>query len=1284
MPGHGRTCRLGLLAAAVMAADAGAAITNDWGWVTNNLGRITGATNGAVALYPQLAVSPPRKTIFGGDTITFSVSGAESGTWFLVKGPSGGSIDYVNPTTITYQAGTTSSCIDIIQAWDGSNGFGRAYVNVISAAEAAQAGKAVVLAGRKSADDSLWPITDYLADGAYNVLTYRGYTKDNIQYVSPVTGVDVDGNGEDDDIDLETTLANAELTFTNWVNAANKLFVYMVDHGSDAGGQGYFRLNAAEMLAATQLCGWLDHLQNTYTTEVTVVIDCCYAGSLADELTYTGAAKRIVIASAGTNEAACFVAGGLVSFSDAFFSGIMLGYDVERAYEQAALAMTAYQEPVYDDNGDGHMASNVFLGASFVAGKDIPIIGTICGNQLIDEGTEAILWADDVVSAYGISRVWCLVIPPGYVVTNADNPVSEIPELDLSYSNQSGRYEARYPGFSQDGTYKVLYYAKDIWGSVSLPRQSYVIQSGYDERVVLVECGPTNLESWSSISNLATFSYHTLLSRAIPPDRIWHLSAVTNRDMDGDGTNDIRGAVTLDSVANAITNWAATTNWGGPADKLSVIVIGDGTNGIVRLNETNDLAPNDLAAWLNAYQVSNRQANVFIEADHAGVFLAPLAGYTNRISVVSSRTNQISVWSQDGETSFLHFFMRYAFRGYTIGSSFSSTKPVIKGATGKIRQEPLIDDNGNGVGNEKLVDGTMANTIYLGPAFVTGDDAPVIGAVMPDVVLAQSNDLVLWVADVTDADGISNVWCVVTPPDYEGVGDLPQTNLAWNAGESRYEALYTNFAVAGTYVCTFRAVDNQGEISTPVQALVGFGDAWEVDDAAGQASSFDVGDPQYHTFHASNDVDWTRFYCVTDYSYRVILTNIGDNVDAVLTIYVQEEDGTLTWLDSVDDSGSGAGESEMIILGPPPQDGWYYVEVSSFDGELYGPDSDYELSVQVDVGADLIVIAIDKLNTSKSPPNAKAIIDNVRTQSFGTANSIAVSGLSVGVHTVRVTTAAGFLPEESTNVAGLVQNLYSVDYGNPRKKNVTGAAGCASVFQFVPYARADGVVRDLWTGEWLQGAQLAFRAASGPAGVSGLVYRSYPGFASYATNWATSSDGAFPTNVLLLPLRWDMLITRTNYTNTVRIGAISNLVYAAYTNMGTIYMRPADYNGNHIADAWEAANFGAGSNVNASGDEDLDGHDNWREYILGTDPNDDESFLSCGSVVSNAGASFTVTWPVVRGRSYEVRQVSDLTNTVWTSLFGPESALSTGTMSWTDTNAGTRARSYYHIKVPLP
>ena len=226
---------------------------------SNNIGRCTAIANGETILSPVLKIDPSRRTLLSGSECTFSAKGGTGAvTWAVVKNPSGSLFAPTSSASVIYQAGRISSSIDVIEAWDQADRLGRTYVNVISSNEVALAGKAIILAGRKSANDPLGPTTDYLADLAYNTLLYRGYSKANIQYLNPVTNQDVDGNGDaDDDIDLPTTWANAALTFTNWAANTDRLFVYLVDHGGDSSGVGFFRLNDSEILTATNLLrGW--------------------------------------------------------------------------------------------------------------------------------------------------------------------------------------------------------------------------------------------------------------------------------------------------------------------------------------------------------------------------------------------------------------------------------------------------------------------------------------------------------------------------------------------------------------------------------------------------------------------------------------------------------------------------------------------------------------------------------------------------------------------------------------------------------------------------------------------------------------------------------------------------------------------------------------------------------------------------------------------------------------------------------------------------------------------
>ncbi|MBN1672442.1 MAG: PKD domain-containing protein [Kiritimatiellae bacterium] len=867
-------------------------------WFANE-GRSTAVTNGGETfLSPALAISPVRVTVLAGASRTFCASGGGSDVlWAFVKNRSGGSLAAESGTSVVYQAGTTNSVVDVIQGWTTNGVLGRAYVNVLNPGDVTQVGKAIIVAGRKSADDSLWPVTDYLADSGYNTLLYRGFSKENVQYLSCVTNQDADGDGAFDDVDLETTHANAAESFTNWANQANRLFVYLVDHGGDAGGAGYFRLNPAETLTAAELDGWLDTLQGNWNTEVVVLLDFCYAGSFLDEL--SGTSNRIVIAACTDNQPTYFMAGGLASFSDAFFCGVMQGLNVEQCFGFAREAMSSHQQGWLDDNGDGvhepgtdgGYAATQVIGASCVAGKDIPQIGSVCGNQLLTGDTTATLWADDVVSEYGIERVWCLVIPPSHE-PNPEHPVSDVVELELTYNMETGRYDGRFDGFAEEGTYKVAYYAKDAWNSVSLPVQRYVTQVGFDERVVLVNGGLTNGAQWQKLDLLARRAYHTFLKRWFDGESVYYMSAAADQDLNGDGTNDVDAVPTLENLAFAITNWAgmtyAVTNevdgsvtW-IPADKLTVYLMGEDSEGVLSLNEAETLNAATLDSWLDEYQAAAQPpAIVVLEFDGSGGFMSDLTPPPDceRITLACTEPAKDCLWSGQGRVSFSGAFLSHIFNGVNLGEAFEGAKKCMRQASGQMRQRAQLDDDGDGLPNAP----GQAWKRFLGSAHKTGADNPLIAHPMPETALkAETNAAVLWAADITDMDGVSNVWCTVTDPEYDGAGELPQAALTWNSAESRYELLYEAFTNLGAYVVTFFAEDNLGELSTPAQSVIthyedtgdtdadGMLDGWEVQFFGGVTNADAETDSDGDTFN-----NWAEWLAGSDPTNAASMFELG-------------------------------------------------------------------------------------------------------------------------------------------------------------------------------------------------------------------------------------------------------------------------------------------------------------------------------------------------------------------------------------------------------------------------
>jgi hypothetical protein len=359
----------------------------------------------------------------------------------------------------------------------------------------------------------------------------------------------------------------------------------------------------------------------------------------------------------------------------------------------------------------------------------------------------------------------------------------------------------------------------------------------------------------------------------------------------------------------------------------------------------------------------------------------------------------------------------------------------------------------------------------------------------------------------------------------------------------------------------------------------------------------------------------------------------------------------------------------------------YYVRVSSGNANAWGVSSGSELPIKVQVGGGkLVVIATDKLHPSQSPPGAEVVVDGIHRYSLNGALSLPLD-LSPGIHTVQVPVVTGYLPEEDPAQPHQMTNKNSYLYGNPKALRVENDSWRFAVFQFIPYVQVStgSLVRDRWTRERLSNAVIAFKATSGV--ISNVVYNGYPNFATnYKSYWSSQPDGTFPTNVWLPAVNYDLTLTKTHYSNGVLTNAI-NPMPGQTTDLGTLWLVPVDTNANGLADRWEERYFPS-NRPPPTEDTDGDGHDNYKEYLVGTDPTNRESVMKL-QIASQNTHGVTLTWPVVNGRLYQILTSGQLISNLWQEVFGPrEAAYDQTQMQWTLTNTADQTHRFYRLKVP--
>lgn len=124
--------------------------------------------------------------------------------------------------------------------------------------------------------------------------------------------------------------------------------LYIVDHGGDS----QFRLNETELLSATQLDAWLDELQEELPGKLVVIYDACQSGTFIPQLLPPAGKERIVMTSAG-DENAFFINQGGLSFSFQFWSSIFSGGSLYDSFVFGKRMMQEFQTAQIDSNGNG-------------------------------------------------------------------------------------------------------------------------------------------------------------------------------------------------------------------------------------------------------------------------------------------------------------------------------------------------------------------------------------------------------------------------------------------------------------------------------------------------------------------------------------------------------------------------------------------------------------------------------------------------------------------------------------------------------------------------------------------------------------------------------------------------------------------------------------------------------------------------------------------------------------------------------------------------------------------
>lgn len=768
---------------------------------------VGGGTDGGLVFLrnpeKHLRVSPAVATVGIGESIDFSsIDDNGTLTWSMGSSQSGGTVHGV---TGRYSAGSTAG-IDQVVARNAAGRTGVAWVNVVQrGGPTGLKWRGLLVDGRRGLNDPVWPAAHALNTRAHEVLMYRGLRQDDIQWL---------GHGaEADALPTRARLA-AALSDGGAVAADTEvLMVYLVDHGRVApNGDGLFLLSENETVSGTELDAWLDTLQSTRPgLSVVVMVESCFGSRVAGSMMAADAysSRRLVLASSGADQLAHLAANGLVSYSSMWWSGVASGKTLGQAHADAVVAVADLQTPQSGTGGATLAAGK--LGLDQVAASGRPVV-TALGGDLSLQGTQEAKLRAAVESAFALDKVWGVIVPPGYQ-PSGDEPVVDLPEVQLAKDSATGEWAADVGGFSEGGApYTVLLQARDVWGQVSPPAIVHISQATVRNRVIIFAHGEDGWSGAAVAGSLAAYAKEVALLRRVREQDVKIIA-------DGVFAEEGAAEASAANLQDAIESWA---NADGKLGALTVFAVGQGSQeGLVCANG-DAVMPEDLQGWLdNLQDESGATAQLIVDSDYSGRFVAGAGSSAHRRVVVSSTgQNERNTFANGRWSSVTRWMWNAIARGRDLRESYGEATDLARmiGVT----VPAMFDDNGDG-NFTKLRDGLKAINAFVGSAYVTADDPPFIGRASAMIQVTSGQSARFWVSEIVMPDGAppESVWYEVLGPDGISCGT---GNLWHNATKSRYEGAFTGFTSPGTYFVFVQAgtKDNPSRTTQPAVITVNY------------------------------------------------------------------------------------------------------------------------------------------------------------------------------------------------------------------------------------------------------------------------------------------------------------------------------------------------------------------------------------------------------------------------------------------------------------------------------
>lgn len=356
----------------------------------------------------------------------------------------------------------------------------------------------IVAAGGNHHGNQLWDATEATSNLTYRMFHQRGFSHEEIYYVSSKDWADFNGDGQNDQI-VDAPNPSAPLKVNDLQEAFNwaekqgvldqPLYVFFMDHG----GREQLQLAHLTFLRAEMLASLLDNYQGATGNAVILNIEACHAGSLLAPL---AAPNRAIIASADADRKAVFQDKN-TGFTPYLVKNLLQGRNFADSFRAArtrheqklardhALNQYAPQGPEFDDNGDGQFTeqdgqwlSQVYINGRFVTADQTLAVEPLQESRTSDARQPVTLRAKAGTVSGRVTEVWGMVSPPktARVMDANDTPVIAYPRVDLTPTEHAEIWQGTWSDTAYDGVYEVTFYVKDDQGYIAMSEDTTRIQ----------------------------------------------------------------------------------------------------------------------------------------------------------------------------------------------------------------------------------------------------------------------------------------------------------------------------------------------------------------------------------------------------------------------------------------------------------------------------------------------------------------------------------------------------------------------------------------------------------------------------------------------------------------------------------------------------------------------------------------------------------------------------------------------------------------------------------------